>query len=125
MKVRAHGLRHIGKVRETNEDQILVDEPLGLFVVADGMGGHAAGEIASEIAVSSIAEFTRGSLAERKSADPPDAQRVLEQAVAEANRRICASIVEHPHRRGMGTTVVAALLSPDLLVIGQVGDSRC
>lgn len=124
MKARAYGFRHIGRVRETNEDQILVDDTIGLYAVADGMGGHAAGEIASEIAVNSIADFTRSAIREANPTDPADARRVLEAAVAEANRRICDSIATHPDRRGMGTTMVAALLLPDRVVIGHVGDSR-
>lgn len=102
----------IGSVREQNEDSLVVNPPL--FVVADGMGGHAAGEIASEIAVNTIQELA-----------PTHADaEALGHAVEEANRDIINAALAGEGREGMGTTVTAAVLERDKLVIAQVGDSR-
>lgn len=102
----------VGNVREQNEDSLVVKPPL--FVVADGMGGHAAGEIASEIAVSTISEY----------APPhPDAE-MLGAAVEAANRAIINAALSGEGREGMGTTCTAAMMEGEKLVIAQVGDSR-
>ena len=102
----------VGNVREQNEDSLIVRPPL--FVVADGMGGHAAGEIASEIAVSTISELAP---------DHADAE-ALGRAVEEANRDIINAAIAGKGHEGMGTTVTAAILERNRLVIAQVGDSR-
>lgn len=102
----------VGSVREQNEDSLIVSPPL--FVVADGMGGHAAGEVASEIAVNTIAELAP---------DHADAE-ALGHAVEEANRDIINAAIAGEGREGMGTTVTAAILERNRLVIAQVGDSR-
>ena len=102
----------VGSVREQNEDSLIVNPPL--FVVADGMGGHAAGEGASEIAVNTIQELAP---------DHADAE-ALGHAVEEANRDIINAALAGEGREGMGTTVTAAILERDKLVIAQVGDSR-
>lgn len=102
----------VGSVREQNEDSLIVRPPL--FVVADGMGGHAAGEVASEIAVSTIGELAP---------DHADAE-ALGRAVEEANRDIINAAIAGQGREGMGTTVTAAILERNRLVIAQVGDSR-
>lgn len=102
----------VGCVREQNEDSLVVTPPL--FVIADGMGGHAAGEIASEIAVNTIAE---------NAPQHPDPE-ALGAAVEEANRAIIDAAINGEGRQGMGTTVTAAMLENDKLVIAQVGDSR-
>lgn len=102
----------VGCVREHNEDSLAVAPPL--FIVADGMGGHAAGEVASEIAVRTIS---------RHAPEHPDAH-ALGKAVEEANRAIIEASLSNPKREGMGTTCTAALLEGERLVIAQVGDSR-
>lgn len=102
----------VGCVREHNEDSLIVAAPL--YVVADGMGGHAAGEVASEIAVNIVAE---------QAPAHPDAQ-ALGRAVEAANRAIIGASAEGSGREGMGTTCTAAMLEGDQLVIAQVGDSR-
>ena len=102
----------VGCVREHNEDSLVVAPPL--YVVCDGMGGHAAGEVASEIAVDVIAE-----------AAPDHANAsALGQAVEEANLAIIKAAREGVGRAGMGCTCTAAILEKDRLVIAQVGDSR-
>ena len=102
----------IGCVREQNEDSLVVAPPL--FVVADGMGGHAAGEVASEIAVNVIAQ---------NAPDHPDPD-ALASAVEEANRSIIDAAMSGKGREGMGTTCTAAMLEGERLVVAQVGDSR-
>lgn len=102
----------VGCVRDHNEDSLVVTPPL--FVVADGMGGHAAGEVASEIATTVLAE---------KAPKTPDAE-ALGRAVEEANLEIIAAAEDGRGREGMGTTCTAAILQEERLVIAQVGDSR-
>ncbi|MEI7889760.1 MAG: Stp1/IreP family PP2C-type Ser/Thr phosphatase [Actinomycetes bacterium] len=102
-----------GRVRDANEDSFLVRSPL--FVVADGMGGASAGEVASRAAVE---EFTRG----LPSGDNSEEQ--LATVVAQANRRINTEAASDEGRRGMGTTVTAALVGDGTISIAHVGDSR-
>ncbi len=122
----------IGKVREINEDNFLVDKRLRLFVVCDGMGGHAAGEVASAMSVRSVREVVsaRRDLIELLNEQPDDLQacqemtRLLEHAVQEANRRIFEASREDESRRGMGTTCTLLLLTRRRGFIAHVGDSR-
>ena len=102
----------VGCVRDHNEDSLVVAPPL--FAVADGMGGHAAGEVASEIAVNVLAELA-----------PKDLDgAALEHAVEEANHEIIRAARDGRGRDGMGTTLTACMLENERLVIAQVGDSR-
>ena len=102
----------VGCVRDHNEDSLVVAPPL--FAVADGMGGHAAGEVASEIAVNVLAELA-----------PKDLDgAVLELAVEEANHEIIRAARDGRGRDGMGTTLTACMLENERLIIAQVGDSR-
>src|SRR4051812_46922856 len=126
----AHGVSHRGRVRSTNEDAWLSALDLGLFVVADGMGGQNAGEVASSMAVDTIRSFVDrtsrgGDVTWPFGVDPrlsPAANRVL-TALKLANRRVFES-GEDIERRGMGTTVVAALIEQQRLIYASVGDSR-
>lgn len=102
----------IGCVRDHNEDSLIVAPPL--FAVADGMGGHAAGEIASEIAVNTLAEYAP---------DHADSE-ALGFAVAEANRAVIRGVKDGVGREGMGCTMTAGVLEGERLVLAQVGDSR-
>lgn len=102
----------VGLVRQQNEDSLIVAPPL--FVVADGMGGHAAGEVASEIAVATIAECTPETLDVEK----------LGAAVEVANREIINAALSGKGRDGMGTTCTAAMMEGSRLIVAQVGDSR-
>ncbi len=102
----------VGCVREHNEDSLVVAPPL--FVVADGMGGHAAGEVASEIATTVIAE---------NAPNHPDSD-ALGKAVQLANHAIIEAVAEGKGKAGMGTTCTAAILEGERLVLAQVGDSR-
>lgn len=102
----------IGCLRDHNEDSLVVTPPL--FAVADGMGGHAAGEVASEIAVRVLSELAP---------EHPDGE-ALGRAIEEANRAVIQAAREGRGRQGMGTTMTAAMLEGERLVIAQAGDSR-
>jgi serine/threonine protein phosphatase PrpC len=116
MPLAAYGVTHQGR-RSTNEDAWLVDLDHGLLVVADGMGGHNAGEVASALAVKVIREVFESS------ADLPS-QALLTHAVQLANERILAAATEQPAHSGMGTTVVAVLVIDEHAFYTSVGDSR-
>ena len=111
----AHGVTHPGP-RASNEDAFLIDMSGGVFVVADGMGGHNAGEVASGLAVESIRTFVADE-------DHPTAD-ALEEAVRAANRHILDTAARRPECAGMGTTVAVALLTPTGAILSSVGDSR-
>jgi protein phosphatase len=115
MPLAAHGVTHVGR-RRSNEDTMLVDSALGLFIVADGMGGHNAGEVASAIAVRVIHEF----VAERVG----PTERTLVEGLCLANDEVLTAAADEPKYEGMGTTVVAAYVSGPRVVFGSVGDSR-
>lgn len=123
MKQRVFGVSDVGRCREINQDQLLIDPALGLYAVADGMGGHAAGEIASQMAIESLSE-TMSLDRQSGSATPDEAARRLEHAFHEGNRKICESVLARGEWRGMGTTIVALLAVGEEAVIGHVGDSR-
>ena len=110
----------VGRVREVNEDSFLVDEELELFVVCDGMGGHAAGEVASRTVVQTVQEaidMVHGSELELLT-------EALRESVEEANRRVHRLGQEARERNGMGTTCTALLLRGTTGIIAHVGDSR-
>lgn len=130
MDVIAYGLTDVGRQRQHNEDCFLVETESGLFLVADGMGGHAAGEIASKIAVESIFEFIRHT--EEEDGTWPHAyddqfgrttNRLL-AALRIANNRVIDAMRRDARLRGMGTTVVASMLDGGVASIAHVGDSR-
>ncbi len=122
------GLTDVGLVRTSNEDCFGYDERLGIFVVCDGMGGHAAGEVASRIAVDTVLGYFR----EREPAvrqdayldDAPLGARLLAEAVKQANDAILEYAEAHKNTSGMGTTLVAARFVNDTVSIANVGDSR-
>src|SRR5271169_4022753 len=122
------GLSDVGKVRASNEDHFGYDERRGIFVVCDGMGGHAAGEVASHIAVESVLEYFR----EREPAvkqdaylnDAPLGARLLAEAVKKANDAILGYADAHKNTSGMGTTLVALRFAEGNVSIANVGDSR-
>jgi serine/threonine protein phosphatase PrpC len=131
MKAVAFGISERGHVRKTNEDAVLADDELQLFVVADGMGGHRAGEVASRLAVEAVEGFIRRSAEGGEFSWPYgirpswsfDANR-LHTAIHLANRRVFRAAESHDDYTGMGTTVVTALLNSTHIVVGHVGDSR-
>lgn len=113
---------HVGRVRTQNEDAFGADIPRGLFIVADGMGGHAAGEIASKLAIRSATEGV-ALLPPRSSREA--ARDQIHDAIANANRVIIIEGQAHLEQCGMGTTTTALLVSEQgWWVVGHVGDSR-
>ncbi|MDH5572448.1 MAG: Stp1/IreP family PP2C-type Ser/Thr phosphatase [Gammaproteobacteria bacterium] len=122
-KLVIHGLSDVGLVRGHNEDKISWDINLGLVLLADGMGGHNAGEVASEIAVNSITDFLRNALIPQPS-DDVDYMEIVSEAVKYANIQIIRTAAVDQECAGMGTTVVLALFHHDSIVLAHVGDSR-
>ena len=117
--------------RVHNEDAMQIAEPLGLFCVADGMGGHSSGEVASAMAVSEISGFFERTENDRDATWPYKEDRALNYdenrlvtAIKLANLRIYEASTTDPKSRGMGTTIVAALFAPSQTVVAHVGDSR-
>jgi protein phosphatase len=118
----AYGLSDVGRRRDSNEDEFLVDSALGVYAVADGMGGHAAGEVASGIAIRTLSRTLRGD-----DGDWTDTAWVageLRRAIDQANHEICDSVEAREEWRGMGTTLVALTVAGGTAVVAHVGDSR-
>jgi PPM family protein phosphatase len=120
MHITSAGRTDVGIIRSGNEDNFLMVPDRGIFVVADGMGGHAAGEVASEMAVRFVAREL-GSL--KGLADDQVADR-MRAAIRAANGAIFQRTLTEHDKRGMGTTVTALVLYETRFLIGQVGDSR-
>lgn len=112
----------VGMIRSGNEDSFAVDmsESRGVFMVADGMGGHAAGEVASEMAV----QIVMRDLGAVRDLNAPDAGAVVANALQHANRSIHDRTITEVDKQGMGTTASVLLVSAARYLIGQVGDSR-
>lgn len=130
MDLKAFGVTDVGRQRQHNEDFFLVQPDAKLYLVADGMGGHAAGEIASRIAGESIAEFIRHS-SDADGTWPhayndqfnPGTNRLL-AALKIANSRVIEAMRKDARLRGMGTTIVASLVEAGTMSLAHVGDSR-
>ena len=138
--LRAFGISDTGRVRPSNEDCFAIDDRLALCVIADGMGGHNAGEVASRMTVDAVSDFVSqwASAAEAASGDPDqdktwpfgyDVQfskdgNLLRTAVQIANVQILEASSHSEEYAGMGTTIVAARVSGDQLTVAHVGDSR-
>jgi PPM family protein phosphatase len=129
--ISSHGVTDIGCVREKNEDRILLDESLGLYVVADGMGGRSHGELAAELAITTMQHYI-GSSQDRLEVTWPfgynfdlsvDANRLI-TAIQLANRQVWRQAEKAPEYGGMGTTVAALLADGANITVGNVGDSR-
>jgi serine/threonine protein phosphatase PrpC/CRP-like cAMP-binding protein len=132
MEIQFWAQTDVGRVREHNEDNFLVDKRLQLFVVCDGMGGHAAGEIASAVCVQTVREVIaeQRDLVAQMAADPDDPTtrrkilQLLERSIHTASARIFQMGQEDKSKQGMGTTCVLILLSSTRGFIAHVGDSR-
>ena len=131
MQVRFWAATHQGRTREQNEDNFLVDKKLNLFIVADGMGGHAAGEVASSTAVREV----RRVLADHRAVvedfgenESAEGRQALLKLISDAIRHACARIFElgqaSAERRGMGTTLCLLMVVGRRGFLGHVGDSR-
>lgn len=129
-KLKFAEITDVGKVRDHNEDAIGCDADMGLMVLADGMGGYNAGEVASEIAVQTITELAaEGATREdRNDRDPQTGLMrqsiVLRDAIARANKIIFQTAQSQQHCEGMGTTLVAAMFYDNTVSVAHVGDSR-
>ncbi len=129
MVMRGWGNSDIGKTRKRNEDSFLVDNDLGLFVVADGMGGHAGGDVASATSIETVLEVVRSarSTLEEAREAPVDLVPVLwlaEDAARQASRAVYRRSQEEPELEGMGCTLTVLLAVNDKAVMAHVGDSR-
>jgi len=122
MQLRVGARTDVGMVRSGNEDNFYADadERRGLFVVADGMGGHAAGEVASEMAVQIVSQ----TLAAVASAMDAAAAELMAKSLRDANRAIYDRMLAESDKQGMGTTASVLILSDHAFLIGQIGDSR-
>jgi len=114
---------HLGLVRDNNEDSYTADGDYGLLVVADGMGGHCSGEVASCIAVEAAAEEL-GHCQQEDLADELDSLLLVGRAIEAANNAIFRETAAAPELTGMGTTLVVALFRNDRIFYAHVGDSR-
>jgi protein phosphatase len=131
MRVRFAGDSNVGMKRAHNEDSFYLPESERLAIVADGMGGHASGEVASRMAVETISGFFKATQEEQQLTWPfkmdkghrYDVNRMV-TAIKLANLKIHEQAQKDPRCHGMGTTVVSALFLDDALVVGHVGDSR-
>lgn len=133
VRMRAAAMTDVGRVREHNEDSVLAVEytresmlepaEQHLYVVADGMGGAEAGEVASAIAVETIREYIEDKL-DSADAGAANGAELLAAALEQANSRIIEYVASHPESRGMGSTGVCALVTPPNAALAWVGDSR-
>lgn len=131
LQVASGGASHVGMVRTNNEDCFRIVSPLTLFVLADGMGGEAHGEVASALAVETVVKHCLEGqenaaaplIGEAKPGLSAKSRRVL-SAIHLANQKVFASAEEHPEQQGMGATLTVAWIDDAQLSIGHVGDSR-
>ena len=115
-----------GRARDNNEDAVAFDESVRLGVLADGMGGYNAGEIASGMATAFIkSELSRWLAEAGKSASVREIRRAMEICVDNANLSIFNAANSNPHYAGMGTTLVVSVFQDGRLLLGHIGDSRC
>ncbi|HEY4224137.1 MAG TPA: protein phosphatase 2C domain-containing protein [Myxococcota bacterium] len=128
---RSAGVTDVGKVRKHNEDSYLIDDHIGVYIVADGMGGHAGGEVASAEAIDQIfAMVKNGSTAidalrnENSDDNRGACRRLLEASIQAATYMVFGIAEQDPARKGMGTTISAMLFVGPIPIVGQVGDSR-
>src|SRR5579872_6366235 len=131
LAVEVAGKTDVGCVRANNEDNFGYDLRHGVFVVCDGMGGQAAGEVASKLGVDTLLDYFRNEVALTKSNDSgaspgagPNGSKALDSAIRLANRTIYQRGQQQANHAGMGSTMVAVLVKGNALSIGNVGDSR-
>ncbi len=129
-KIRSASLTDVGRVREHNEDTIGVDADIGLMVLADGMGGYNAGEVASGLAVKTIMSLVKEAV-DKQNLNGVDAGSglsrpsiVLRDAIVRANKIIYQTAKTQPQCEGMGTTIVACIFADNKVSVAHVGDSR-
>lgn len=127
-EIRAWGLSEVGVTRTHNEDYFEIDPRRRLFLVADGMGGHSHGEVASRTAVQAVREYLEDRLAPVESTEGPtgtEAQALLlRSAIHTAHEEVLCAIRQDGTLTGMGTTLVALLVCGESVAVAHVGDSR-
>ncbi|HRP34548.1 MAG TPA: Stp1/IreP family PP2C-type Ser/Thr phosphatase [Gammaproteobacteria bacterium] len=129
-KIRYFEFTHTGRVREHNEDAVFADMDVGLMVLADGMGGYNAGEVAAELAIKTVVDMVRAGVERETRTSVDDSSGLMRQsivlrnAIIRANKIIWQTAQTQPQCRGMGTTIVACLFHDDRVSIAHVGDSR-
>jgi protein phosphatase len=119
LSLQAAARTDVGLVRSNNEDKFGYDVERGVFVVCDGMGGQACGELASQVGVETAVEFIRSHRAETA-----NQTSLLQSAIEAANSAVRSAALEHADRTGMGTTIVALLFGDSSAAVAHVGDSR-
>lgn len=131
MKLRAAGLSHVGMKRTHNEDALCLLSEYSLYIVADGMGGHSSGEVASRMAVETISNFFKMTTRDEESTWPFKEEKNLRYdenrlvaGIKWSNRRIYEAASREPKYKGMGTTIVTAFFTQGGAYLGHVGDSR-
>jgi serine/threonine protein phosphatase PrpC len=133
LKIIAAGLSDVGLKREGNEDAYDMDDAISLYIVADGMGGHLAGEVASKIAVDivkrNVNKWIANNIPESELFDPPDMTlsrrgNYIASSIKLANRVIHEMSQEYTEYKGMGTTIVVLAVMPSTVIAANVGDSR-
>lgn len=129
--IQAAAVSDVGRVRKANEDAFVSDANVKLFAVADGMGGHEAGEVASKLAIEALDGFIRRSATDTDFSWPYGLDRTLSfdgnrlrTAIHLANRRVFRAAESNDDYSGMGTTIVSALVNGSRVAVGHVGDSR-
>lgn len=132
MRVRFSGETNIGMKRKHNEDSFILPDFERVAVVADGMGGHASGEVASGMAVESVAAYLKATLDQSTITWPFKLDQGVRYetnrlvvGIKHANQRIYETAQRNDDQHGMGTTIVAALFADDRVIVAHVGDSRC
>ncbi|MBI5496752.1 MAG: serine/threonine-protein phosphatase [Deltaproteobacteria bacterium] len=131
MKLSSYGLSDLGNKRRNNEDRFLRDDRRGIYIVCDGMGGAAAGEVASgngaSMVYSELVEQEQVIESFQQQAEDAALQLsvVLETAIRHANERVYVEGQRNPDRKGMGTTLTALVVGAHAAVVAHVGDSRC
>lgn len=129
-KIRYFEFTHTGRVREHNEDAMFADMDIGLIVLADGMGGYNAGEVAAELAIKSVTDMVRAGVGREHRSAVDDSSGLMRQSIVlrnsiiRANKIIWQTAQSQPQCRGMGTTIAACLFHDDRVSVAHVGDSR-
>ena len=131
MKIRSAGLTHVGMKRTHNEDSLCLLAEYSLYAVADGMGGHSSGEVASRMAVETISSFFKMTTRDEEATWPFKEEKNLRYdenrlvaGIKWSNRRIYEAAARDPKYKGMGTTIVTAFFTQGGAYLGHVGDSR-
>ncbi|MEE2903498.1 MAG: Stp1/IreP family PP2C-type Ser/Thr phosphatase [Myxococcota bacterium] len=131
MRIEASGLTHVGMKRTHNEDSLGLLPDHMLFLVADGMGGHASGEVASRMCIETIASFFKMTARDENATWPYKEEKTLRfdenrlvAGIKWSNRRIYEAQYQNPKYKGMGTTIVSAFFTSNGAYLGHVGDSR-